>query len=292
MTSLTRMAPSVYRLEVPFTGCWTGVSLVLAEENILIDSGACAETVDTSIVPALRELGYSLGDIAWVALTHIHGDHVGGCARIQSLAPHIRFACYRASADRLREPLLYSKQIRARFPGHSAGAPAVLEGVTADSLLHDGDTLGPLRLIHTPGHDSDSCCYLDTRSGTLITGDSLQLNGTATQGCALLMDGRYDDSLNKLLRLPIQSIVCGHEYLPLGGHALGPEAAAHFLQACKDISAHNRGFVHGMQAAGVSDAVEIAKALIDEVGGVQPEHLFLPLYTVTGYMEKRRMDCV
>ncbi len=286
MTSLIRLAPDIYRLGVPFAGCWTGVVLVLGEENILIDSGGCAETVDSCIVPALAELGYTLQDIAWVALTHIHGDHVGGCARLKALAPHIRFACFAESKQRIREPLVYSKQIRARFPRHSAGAPAVLEGVEPYRLLSDGESVCTLRLIHTPGHDSDSCCYLDTRSGTLITGDSLQLNGTVTQGCALLMDDRYDESLEKLCSLPIQNIICGHEYLPLGGQAIGTVDSLHFLQVCKSISAHNRGFVHGMQAAGVLDAVEIAKALIGEVGGVQPQHLFLPLYTVMGYISE------
>ena len=60
-----------------------GAALVLGRENILIDSGGCAETVDSSIVPALERLGLSLKDIGWLVFTHIHGDHVGGCGRLK-----------------------------------------------------------------------------------------------------------------------------------------------------------------------------------------------------------------
>lgn len=97
--------------------------------------------------------------------------------------------CSTASQDKLADPLKYSRLIRATFPAYSPEAPASLRGVTADALLDEGGTLaGYLRLVTTPGHDTDTVCWLDERSGTLITGDSLQLNGTVTQGIALVMD--------------------------------------------------------------------------------------------------------
>lgn len=49
-----KIASDVYRLAVPFPGCWTGVGLITGDENILVDTGGCAETVDSSIVPALK----------------------------------------------------------------------------------------------------------------------------------------------------------------------------------------------------------------------------------------------
>lgn len=67
-----------------------------------------------------------------------------------------------------------------------------------------------MRLVTTPGHDTDTVCWLDERSGTLITGDSLQLNGTVTQGIALVMDlPGYLATLKKLKQLPIRRIVAG-----------------------------------------------------------------------------------
>lgn len=287
MSEFKRVTDHVFLLEVPFPGCWTGVTLVLGRENILVDSGGRADTVDSSIVPALEKMGLTLHDVAWVCLTHIHGDHVGGCGRLKELAPHLKFAVFEQSLDRMRDPLAYSAAIRARFPGYSAATPKRLDGLEPDRLLRDGDRIGDLRLIHTPGHDTDSCCYLDERTNTLITGDSLQLNGTVSQGCALIMDADgYEKALHRLNGMGIENIVCGHPYLPLGETAVGREAARTYLEKCLACFYHDEGFVQGMLASGVSDAPEIARKLIANVGGQEPEHLFLPLYTVTEFMKR------
>ena len=282
-----KLAPNIYRLAVTFPGCWAGATLVMGEENVLVDTGGCSETVDSDIVPALAQLGLTVQDVHWMALTHIHGDHVGGCARLKQLNPAMKVAVFADSQARLLEPLRYSKAIRARFPEYSPAAPKVLDGVKADLLLQDGDFLGHLRLLHTPGHDTDACCYLDERSMTLITGDSLQQNGTVSQGCALLMDAEgYEKTLNRLLHMPIENIVCGHPYLPMGAQAIGAEAARRYLEGCLACAKHDEGFVHGMMAAGVANPAAIARALIREVGGQEPACIFLPLYTVTEYMKK------
>ena len=289
MESFIKLAPDVYRLSVPFPGCWAGVALVLGKENILVDSGGCAETVDSSIVPALAELGLSLKDISWLAFTHIHGDHVGGCGRLRELAPHLKVAVFEQSLERMRDPRAYSAEIRARFPGHSAGVPARLDGAEPDLLMKDGDVLGDLMLLHTPGHDTDACCFLDLRSRTLLTGDSLQLNGTVSQGCALLMDvDGYEKTLHRLMGMDIENIACGHPYLPLGADATGRENSRAYLEACLACFHHDEGFVQGMLAAGVTDPPEIARQLIRSVKGVEPAHLFLPLYTVTGFIERSK----
>lgn len=289
MSLFRRVAGDVHLLEVPFTGVWTGVTLVLGDAPVLVDSGGTAETVDSTIVPALAALGMALDDIGCVVATHIHGDHVGGIARMRELAPGIEVAVLRESDARMRDPLAYSRQIRAAFPEHSPAPPPVLDGVAPDRLLDDGDMVGTLLTLHTPGHDTDSCCFFETRSGTLITGDSLQLNGTISQGCALLFDpARYRDSLERLMALPVQNIVCGHPYLPLGETALGEQAARAFLAACLGCYEHDRGLVEGMAAAGVDDVHRIARALVASVGGVEPPHMFLPMHTVSAYLSAAR----
>ena len=285
-----RLAPNIYRLAVTFPGCWTGVTLVTGKQNILIDSGGCAQTVDDEIIPALRDMGMTLDDIDWLTVTHTHGDHVGGCACLLARAPHVKTAVFHQSQERLEDPLTYSKAIRARFPDYSPPPPKTLDGVAADRLLFDGDTLGNLTLVHTPGHDTDCCCFLDGRTNTLITGDSLQLNGTVSQGCALLMHpAGYRKTLQKLLGMSIDNIVCGHPYLPHGAEAIGHEASQLYLEQCASYDAFYRDFIHRLKRMDVLDTVQIAKALIREVEGIEPEYLFLPLYTVTEYLHEG--DC-
>ena len=259
--------------------------LVCGKETILVDSGGCEQTVDGTILPALAVMGMTLQDIDWLALTHTHGDHVGGAARLKQLSPPLKIAAFAESESRIANPLSYSKHIRARFPEHSPQAPKELAGVPVDLLLRDGDFVGPLRLLHTPGHDTDTCCYLDERTQTLITGDSLQLNGTVSQGCALLMDvPAYGKTLQRLMGMRIEHLVCGHPYLPLGANADGADAVRRYLTACLGCHKHDKGFVAGMAAAGETSPAVIARALVRRVGGTEPPYLFLPMHTVQGYL--------
>lgn len=287
MPEFVNLAPDIYRLRVPFSGTWTGVVLVRGTQNVLIDSAASASDVDNYIVPALKKLGMSLSDIHYLACTHCHGDHVGGHARIRELCPSILMVCSTASQDKLADPLKYSRLIRATFPAYSPEAPASLRGVTADALLDEGGTLaGYLRLVTTPGHDTDTVCWLDERSGTLITGDSLQLNGTVTQGIALVMDlPGYLATLKKLKQLPIRRIVAGHDYLPLGSLAEGPDAVVAYIDTCASCMDEYAAFLREAWDSGEHDPAGLARGLIAKVGGVMPDFLFLPLYTVTQFLE-------
>lgn len=281
------LAPNIYRQKVPFGDAWTGVTLVRGENNILIDAGSCAETVDSAIVPGLAALGIAPGDIDTIAFTHTHGDHIGGLPRLKELAPRAKVAAFAPMADKVRNPLIYARRIRGRFPGYSNPPSGSIAGAEPELFLNDGDQLeGYLRLIHTPGHDDDCVCFLDERCGALITGDSLQLNGTLGQGCALCMFAEdYLASVEKLLEIQPEMIFTGHDYLPLGDQAVGREAARQYLTLCRELILFDRGFVRGMQRAGMGDPAAIARALIEEIGGQAPEKLCLPLYTVTQLMK-------
>ena len=74
METFIQIAKDVYLLKVPFGPVWTSVILLRGEKNILIDSSATGDDVDTYIIPALQELGLQLGDIHYLINTHSHGD--------------------------------------------------------------------------------------------------------------------------------------------------------------------------------------------------------------------------
>ena len=291
MARFEEIVPGILRLKVPFGAGWTAVTLIRGEENCLIDAAGCAANVDDTIVPALKAEGLRMDDIACVLLTHMHGDHVGGVARMKELNPALKAAVFRDSLERMREPRVYSRKIRSVYPAYSAPVPEVLEGCEPDILLGDGEGWGPLALIHTPGHDTDSCCWWHIPTGTLICGDSLQQRGTASQGCALLMDvPEYRESVARLMTIRVKNIVLGHAYLPLGDVFRGEEACRKLLVSCLCQDAADRAFVRGMAAAGVRDDVTIARELIRECGGKEPKYLFLPLYTVNGYYHETERE--
>lgn len=279
-------APNVYRLKIPFGGVWTGVFWITGPENYLIDSGGNAQGAAEMILPGLQELGYTVDDIAWLICTHTHGDHVGG-HRALIEAGLDRVACFEGSLDQLRDPLKYNIAIRQVFPEHSAPPSRGLQGCEPARLLKDGEVLGGyLRLVHTPGHDADACCVLDERTGTLITGDSLQWNGTDAQGIALVMDlPAYRASLDKLERLAPEHILAGHPYQPDVCQVDGPDACRESLRLCQTYMDRYSAFIKARCEAGERDPAVLAEELIREMQVSRPGFLFLPMYTVTQHMK-------
>ena len=287
MLHFEELYPDIYLLKVPFSGLWTGVMLIRGEENCLIDSGARDTDVDQYILPGLAELGLDLDSIHWLLNTHSHGDHIGGHARLTNLA-NLKVAAHRSSAPKVENPVPYAIQTRTKFPEHSPAPQCYLQGVPVDRVLEDGEVIaGRLQLIHTPGHDDDCVCWLDLPTGTLITGDSLQGNGTPAQGVGFYKDlDAYRTSVEKLRQLPVENMICGHEYDGIGWNITGAENVRRALEVCRDCTWQYQNFVEKQYQAGISDPVEIARALIRTLGCAMPEKLFLALYTVTQHLVK------
>lgn len=287
MLQFEKLYPDIYLLKVPFSGLWTGVLLVTGDENCLIDSGAKDSDVDQYLVPALAELGMDLTSVTWLLNTHSHGDHIGGHARIRNLA-NLKVAAHGSSAPKVQDPVPYAIETRTRFPEHSPAPQCYLQAVAVDQILEDGGIIaGRLQVIHTPGHDDDCVCWYDIPTKTLITGDSLQGNGTPAQGVGFYKNlEQYLATLDKLQQIPIENIICGHDYDEIGWNITGAEAVTKALGSCRDAVQRYHAFIRQQHQAGQTDPVEIAKALIRTHGCAMPEKLFLALYTVTQHLEK------
>lgn len=276
------VADRINLLEIPFAGIWTGVYLVRHDRNILIDSGLNAEGVDGILVPALNALGLNVTNLDLLLCTHTHGDHIGGHARLRQLGVRT-IGVYEKGCDKLRNPLKYSKLIRAEFPGESAPAPAVLDGVEPDRIFHDGENIdADLRLIVTPGHDSDCVSFFESSTGTLLTGDSVQGNGTITQGCALYMNlPDYRASLGKLKSLPVKRVVTGHPFLPWERSEIENGKA---LTDCLELLEKYDTFLNSETDR---DPASLAVKLIRHLNGRVPGKLFLAMYTVREHLRNR-----
>lgn len=277
----------IYILETPSGGVWSGIVFIDGTEKILIDSGDCAGNIDNLLCPALEDLGYSLKDIAWLCNTHCHGDHVGGHHRILELAD-VKVATFEKAEPKLIDPLKYAKLIRATYPEFSPPASASLKGVEPNLILQEGDMIGGrLKVIATPGHDTDCVSFYDTKTKTLITGDSLQGNGTATQGTALYMDlDVYQNTLEKLMKMDVENIISGHPYLFSGDMAIGKAAVVEYLKRCWVITDIYDTYIRSQVQAGCTDKVKLAEGLIKHMNNKKPAFLFLPLYTVDAHLHK------
>ena len=282
MIPFLHIKDSVYLLKVPFGPVWTGVILLRGEKNILIDSSATAKDVDDYVIPALKDLGLELGDIDYLINTHSHGDHIGGNARLRELGD-FQMVSFTGCKPKVEDPVPYAIATRTRFPAHSPAPQSFLQGVKVDIALGDGEILANrLQMIHTPGHDNDCVCLLDLPTGTLITGDSLQANGTICQGVGFyksLADYLY--TLNKLDKVPIKNILCGHDYEGIGYWMEGEDAVRTALSYCRErVNTYHRFIMERKDQA----PAHIATALIQELGCGMPEHLFMAMYTVTEHL--------
>ena len=154
--------------------------------------------VDAGVVPAAVEK-YK-GKVDTIVLTHCHFDHT---ARVRELARIFgaQVAIHELDAPGLTED---SRSLAHHFGDRSPGIPP-------DIILREGDRVGDLKVLHTPGHTPGSICLYHGESQALISGDTV-----FTDGCF----GRYDflggsrtqleDSLARLADLPVEELCPGH----------------------------------------------------------------------------------
>jgi glyoxylase-like metal-dependent hydrolase (beta-lactamase superfamily II) len=157
--------------------------------NILVDAG-----VMPMAVAPYKEA------IETIVLSHCHFDHT---ARVREIAHMCRakIAIHRADVRGLVEDAYsLSMHFGARSPG-----------IAPDIVLAEGDTIGDLLVLHTPGHTPGSICLYSERDKVLISGDTVFADGYF---------GRYDfpggsrnelsRSLDRLSLLDVEGLYAGH----------------------------------------------------------------------------------
>ncbi|MDR1359168.1 MAG: MBL fold metallo-hydrolase [Coriobacteriales bacterium] len=178
---------------------------------------------------ALRASGCALADIGQIVLTHQDLDHIGGVNGIRELAPRVQIWAHVDDApfmSGLQKPLKLASDeadYEAASPGRKRFIDEARSGYAAsvfevDHLLNAGDELvwdvvGPVRVLHAPGHTPGHIMLYAEHSRTLIPGDGLvvadgRLIGPLPQFAEDLT--RAYASLEQLLSLPIRTVVAYH----------------------------------------------------------------------------------
>ena len=116
---------------------------------------------------------------------------------------------------------------------------------------------------------------------------SAGLVGTAVQGCGAYMYlADYRRSMARLGALHAARVILGHPFIPAGDIVEGADAVDHLFDTAIQKTELYRDFVKSCLDAGETDTAAVAKRLVDFVGGIQPAHLFLPMYTVREHMKE------
>ena len=143
--------------------------LVAEDDGLtLIDTGLSG--THRLILARARDLGMP---IKRIALTHAHRDHRGSLDALAAALPGVQVIVSE------REAILLAGDTQPRDGEARGQLRGGFTGTTTRParLVRDGDAIGSLRVIATPGHTPGHLAFLDTRDGTLYAGDAYTTTG-------------------------------------------------------------------------------------------------------------------
>jgi glyoxylase-like metal-dependent hydrolase (beta-lactamase superfamily II) len=172
----------------------------------------------SSQAQAIMEEANKLGlPIVRIVLTHAHIDHVGTLDALHEALPNAQVAI----SERDARFLTGDKSLDPSEPQVPLRGGYTICQTKPALLLHEGDRIGSLEVIATPGHTPGHSAFLDTRDRAVIVGDAFQvLGGVAVAGTVKLLfplpalstwhNGLSLASARKLLALQPSLLAVGH----------------------------------------------------------------------------------
>jgi glyoxylase-like metal-dependent hydrolase (beta-lactamase superfamily II) len=173
-----RLIKNGYLYQVTFMAKLFPVNCYLVEEEnglTLIDAAL------NFGVKGILEAAESIGKpITKIILTHAHEDHVGALDSLKDKLPDVPvYISVRDHRLMNGDRSLDSHEEQTPIKG---GVPKKLK-TRATILLKDGDQIGSLTAISSPGHTPGSMSFLDQRTKALVAGDAFQTRaGMAVAG--------------------------------------------------------------------------------------------------------------
>ena len=206
-----------------------------------------AVLIDTSLgISSVGNVVRHLTDLpVTVLITHMHHDHIG-CAHefddVRCFDSEVAVQALRTGTDDYGGHLEYEfvpEAIPCGLPEGFDPKTFKIRGVEPSATFADGDVLDiggrVLQVLHTPGHTSDSCCFVDRAHGMIFTGDtyypaplytftrdsnigeyaaSMHRVGAMTEGIKYLCCGHNEVSANSAI---LESVGCDMDEIIAGG---------------------------------------------------------------------------
>jgi len=155
--------------------------------SFLFDANGELTLVDTlfendgaGVLEAIRKLGRKPGDLKRIAITHAHRSHLGGLAALKR-ATGATVLAHEWEAD------IVSGDRPAQSVGLKPTAPYRTypfqvgiflnrpkhRPVPIDESIGDGDAVGPLQVLHVPGHSPGHLAFFLPEQRLLLSGDAI-----------------------------------------------------------------------------------------------------------------------
>lgn len=219
------IAPGVYDLTPPQRGYLKGgyvhaFLLQHHDELILIDTLFDADA--QVILDEIHRIGKTISDLKHIVLTHGHRAHLGGLAALKRLSgARIYSHAWEAdivSGDRPQQGVNLLPRADSfvvwpiLFFGTLAGPASAHKPCPVDELIDEGDQIGPLRVLFTPGHTPGHLAFYWQERGALFTGDAFVTWPLICPGWpnAMLNAKQTWESLKRLAQLDVEVVGVGH----------------------------------------------------------------------------------
>jgi glyoxylase-like metal-dependent hydrolase (beta-lactamase superfamily II) len=196
----------------------------------LLDDGEGLTLIDTlydtdgkRVLDAIARIGRTPADLRRIVLTHGHRSHLGGLAALRKASGATVYA-HEWEADIVTgerkaqpvgfvptRPLLTYARVYPLQLGLSLGI-GKHPPCPVDRSLKDGDRLGPLDVLHAPGHSPGHLAFWWPERKALFAGDAIATWPEVAPGWAAfnLNERQHRASLGRMAELDADILAVGH----------------------------------------------------------------------------------
>lgn len=204
----------------------TGTYVITEEELTIVETGPSPSV--KHVKAGLEKLGFSLDQVKYIIVTHIHLDHAGGAGLLIKECPSATVVVHPRGARHLAEPKKLAAGARAVYGESFSELFDPIIPVPEDRLLvkGEGDRLQisstcTLEFLDTPGHAKHHFSIYDPISNGMFTGDTvgIRYEQLIRDGASLFLPStspnQFDPdamqtAIGRMLNMNLERIYYGH----------------------------------------------------------------------------------
>jgi len=196
----------------------------------LLDDAGALTLIDTlwdvdahRILDEIKRIGRTLTDLKHVVLTHGHRSHLGGLATLKRMSRALVY-CHAWEADIVQGerraqpvPILPMRPLGAYYRVYPLQLGAALglgrhPPCPVDRALDDGDEVGPVHVVHAPGHTPGHLAFYWPQRRIVFAGDAAVTYPIFSPGWPAFVLNRKQAhaSLHRMAQLEPEVVAVGH----------------------------------------------------------------------------------